>query len=162
MNKEIKGLIDSLMKPVRLSILKNLEKSIGGILQSHTQQVVLCILEFIFLDDHLPLEITTTDFTKTLCAYTEKIKKHFQANKDHQLINVLSKSAIRSLADKSAFANRSWSNYKKASSILMMRTCTLASRSRRLTKRPNTWQIQTCVIKRSWIPSLRRTSKFRT
>jgi len=82
-NKQIREFIDKLVSPLKIAIIPNLEKSIGNMLLSHTQQMIMCIIEYIVLDDYLPIELTTSDFKNSLLHYIDQFKKHLAKNKDH-------------------------------------------------------------------------------
>ncbi|CAD8208946.1 unnamed protein product [Paramecium octaurelia] len=87
---EIKLQVDNLLKPIK-EIIQNIDQVNSQILQSHTQQFALSILEFVFLGNCCPCTLTPVEYKTILIQYVQQLRKHYQNNKESTVCQIVSK-----------------------------------------------------------------------
>ncbi|CAK62612.1 unnamed protein product (macronuclear) [Paramecium tetraurelia] len=87
---EIKLQVDNLIKPIK-EIIQNIDQVNSQILQSHTQQFALSIIEFVFLGNCCPCTLTPVEYKTILIQYVQQLRKHYQNNKESTACQIVSK-----------------------------------------------------------------------
>ncbi|CAD8124200.1 unnamed protein product [Paramecium sonneborni] len=87
---DIKLQVDNLIKPIK-ETLQTIDQVKSQIIQSHTQQFALSIIEFVFLGDCCPCTLTPVEYKTLIIQYIQQLRKYFQNNKESTVCQIVSK-----------------------------------------------------------------------
>ncbi|CAD8194955.1 unnamed protein product [Paramecium pentaurelia] len=87
---DIKLQVDNLIKPIK-EILQNIDQVKSQIIQSHTHQFALSILEFVFLGNCCSCTLTPVEYKTILIQYVQQLRKFYQNPKESTVCQIVSK-----------------------------------------------------------------------